>query len=265
MMQSESQTKRSDELLKLLRLLALAFFAASASLIATPAPGAVAGTEGVSPLFIVKDGKAGVVIVRSPQAGPIEQHAAEDLAKYINLMTGAPVPIVTAADAKTLLSSQRPAIWVGRAALEANPRMAERLQATVKQKPVLRADGIALLREGNKVFLAGSNDESHYFAVAELLRAWGVRWFMPGAFGECVPEQTELAVGDLDIFYAPPFEARTFGISWLGSGRRPGRFRVEEPVHRAPTYSRRGPLLVEICEGLGQQPLRGPADRPQHD
>src|SRR5208337_3432339 len=172
MMQSEGQTKRSDELLKLLRLLALAFFAASASLIATPAPGAIAGTESVSPLFIVKDGKSGVVIIRSPQAGPSEQHAAEDLAKYINLMTGVSVPIVSAADAKTMLSSARPAIWVGRAALDANPRLAERLQATLKKKPILRADGIALLREGNKLFLAGANDESHYFAVAELLRAW---------------------------------------------------------------------------------------------
>ena len=255
MMQSESQTKRSDELLKLLRLLALAFFAASASLIATPAPGAVAGTEGVSPLFIVKDGKAGVVIVRSPQADPIEQRAAEDLAKYINLMTGAPVPIVTAADAKTLLSSQRPAIWVGRAALEANPRMAERLQATVKQKPVLRADGIALLREGNKVFLAGSNDESHYFAVAELLRAWGVRWFMPGAFGECVPEQTELAVGDLDIFYAPPFEARTFGISWLGSGAGQEDFELRNLFIAHRHIPAAGHSLWKYAKGLANSPF----------
>ncbi len=51
--------------------------------------------QSVSPLFIVKDGKSDAVIVSSPQAGRYEQKAAEDLAKYIKIMTGAVVPIVT--------------------------------------------------------------------------------------------------------------------------------------------------------------------------
>ena len=228
----------------------------------TPAVCAVAGAESASPVFLVKDGKAGVVIVRSPQAGPNEQHAAEDLVKYVNLMTGVTVPIVSAAEAKTLLSSSRPVIWLGRAALEANPRLAERLQATLKRKPVLRADGIALLREGNKIYLAGSNDESHYFAVAELLRAWGVRWFMPGAFGECVPEQSELAVGDLDLLYAPPFEARTFGVSWLGSTAGMEDFELRNMFVAHRHIPAAGHSLWKYAKGLANSPFEVPLTAP---
>ena len=52
-----------------------------------------------------------------------------------------------------------------------------------------------LLRDGNRVYVAGNNDDSHYFAVAELLWRWGCRWYIPTEFGECIPEESELTVG----------------------------------------------------------------------
>src|SRR5208283_4605571 len=200
---------------------------------------------------------------RSPQAGPNEQHAAEDLAKYINLMTGVSVPIVSAADAKTMLSSARPAIWVGRAALDANPRLAERLQGTLKKKPILRADGIALLREGNKLFLAGANDESHYFAVAELLRAWGVRWFMPGDFGECVPRETSLSVGALDTVYAPPFEVRSFWVSWLGEDSGVAAYQLRNLMDGPNSVYPATHALGQYTGGLARTPFETPLTDPK--
>jgi hypothetical protein len=39
---------------------------------------------------------------------------------------------------------------------------------------------------------------------------------VPTDFGECIPEQPELSLGDLDETHAPPFEVRSYWISWNG-------------------------------------------------
>jgi hypothetical protein len=161
-------------------------FAVVAVTMATPACCATAGSPASNALLIVDRGKSDAVIVLSPQAGRFERQAAEDLAKYIKAMAGASVAISSASDVSDAgFASGRPLLIIGQAALAAKPILKRELAAVLEQKPLLRADGIVLLREANRVYLEGSNDESHYFAVAELLRAWGVRWFMPGAFGEC--------------------------------------------------------------------------------
>ena len=183
---------------------------------------AAAGGDAATPLIIAEAGKSDAVIVLSPTAGRYERQAAEDLAKYIALMTGAAPSIARTREAiDAALSSVRPLLLLGQAALAAKPQLSDRLAAIIKQKPDLRADGVVLLREANKVYLAGSNDESHYFAAAELLRAWGVRWFMPGEFGECVPQEQRLAIGDLAVVYAPPSRSAPFGS--LGSEIPPAR------------------------------------------
>jgi len=53
--------------------------------------------------------------------------------------------------------------------------------------------------------------------VSTLMHRWGCRWYLPTDLGECLPEVDRLAVGDLDIAYAPPFEVRSFWISWNGA------------------------------------------------
>ncbi|MDQ3623227.1 MAG: DUF4838 domain-containing protein, partial [Verrucomicrobiota bacterium] len=88
------------------------------------------------------------------------------------------------------------------------------LAAVAKKNPVVRADAVVLKRVNQRVYLAGANDESHYFAVASLLQQWGCRWYLPGAFGECIPAQPVLKIGGLDFAYAPPFEVRHYWLSW---------------------------------------------------
>ena len=185
--------------------------------LARPCLSATAGARGASELVIVKDRASDAVIVRAPGAGPHERLAAEDLAKYIEMMTGAKLPIADTPDAvAAALASRRPLLIVGEQALLAKPELAASLASVVKKHPYLRTDGIVLRREANRVYLAGNGDEAHYFAAAELLRRWGVRWFMPGDFGECAPEERELKIGDLDDASASPFEIRSYHLSWLG-------------------------------------------------
>jgi hypothetical protein len=157
------------------------------------------------------DARSRVVVVVSPDAGKWEKKAADDLAHYIGRMTGARATV--AADPKT----DAPVLLVGTAALQADPTLAQSLAKVAKKDPVLRADAIALRRSGNRILVVGTNDDSHYYAAAELLRRWGCRWYLPTAIGECVPEGKTLTVGDLDYAYAPPFEVRKYWIAWNGA------------------------------------------------
>jgi len=182
--------------------------------------GGGAPAAGAGELLVASRGEAIAGVVVRPQSGEGERAAAEDLVRYVELMTGARLPLFGPEELRA--GAGRSLIVVGQAALDAEPSLAGRLSAVAKKDPLLRADAIALLRKGARIYLAGTNDESHYYAVAELLSRWGCRWYTPTEFGECVPEREKLAVGELDYAYAPPFEIRTYWISWNGdeTGRR---------------------------------------------
>lgn len=183
--------------------------AALVLLTAGPAAAQVAGRPGGRELVVAADGKTSAVVVVSPAAGPWEKRAAADLAKYVGRMTGAE-PKVAATP------GGGPALVVGKAALDADPTLKDALAKVAKANPLLRADAVVIRRAGDRVLLAGTNDDSHYYAVAWLLRQWGCRWFVPTEFGECVPRHPRLSVGELDHAYAPPFEVRRYWLSWLG-------------------------------------------------
>lgn len=147
-----------------------------------------------------------------------ERRAADDLAHYAELMTGTKPDLLTEPAAiEAALKSDRPVFVVGELALKTEPDLRRQLSRVAKKDPVLRADAVVLRRAGNRVYLAGTNDDSHYFAAAELLRRWGCRWFMPTAFGEVVPIRGRLTLDDLDYAYGSPFEVRRFWLSWNAS------------------------------------------------
>lgn len=177
----------------------------------------VAGKSGPGDLTVAAAGGPAATVAVAPAAGEWEKRAAGDLVHYMRLMTGAgPKLADTAESVAAALKESGPVLVVGRAALEAEPSLRAALSGVAKPDPVLRADAIAIRRRGNRVYLAGTNDDSHYYAVAELLRRWGCRWYLPGALGECVPRHPSLGVGELDLAYAPPFEVRRYWLSWNG-------------------------------------------------
>lgn len=179
----------------------------------------VAGKPGSHDLTIADAGRTEAVVVVAPDAKKWERRAAEDLVHYIDLMSGArPMLATNRAAIDAVLKGEAPVLLVGSEALNARRHALEKaLNAVAKKNPVLRADAIAIQRDGNRVYVVGMNEECHYYAVAELLRLWGCRWFMASDFGECIPEQRTLSVGALDLAYAPPFEVRYIaGYAWLG-------------------------------------------------
>ncbi len=160
-------------------------------------------------LVIADEGKSAASVVVSAEAGEWEKRAADDLSRYIELLSGAKVPVANK-------PGEGINLFVGQAAIAADPSLKAALAKVTKPQPVLRADAIVLRRAGQRVFLAGTNDESHYYAVSELLKRWGCRWYLPTEFGECIPEQPHLAINELEYAYAPPFEIRKYWISWVG-------------------------------------------------
>ena len=177
--------------------------------------GATVGKPGESDLVVAQNGSSSARIVVAGDAGPWEKQAATDLAKFVHRMSGAEMRLASSPDEiKAALSNSAPVFVVGSEAIKEEPSLQAALSRVAKKNPVVRADAIVVKRAANRILLAGTNDESHYFAVSWLLQQWGCRWYLPGDFGECIPSHPELKIGILDFVYAPPFEVRHYWLSW---------------------------------------------------
>ncbi|MBS2034750.1 DUF4838 domain-containing protein [bacterium] len=211
----------------------------------------VIGVARGEPIELVKDGKSSAYILVRAEAGRWERQAAQDLAIVVRKMTGASLPVVNR-------QQEGFPIVVGDLA---RPRLAEQLERVIPKQPVLRSDAIALAVDSQGLYLAGSNDDSHYFAVAELMRRWGCRWYLPTDLGECIPQQTSLSLEPFSYSYAPPFEVRGYWISWNGD-----RTGYEEFAHRnfmnnasVPAGHAIGTYVKEVQKKLGRFEVSSPA------
>lgn len=168
-------------------------------------------------LVIADKGKSEAVVVVSPKAGLWEMTAASNLVHYVGLMSGAkPALSNTAESNSAALKSKSPLLIIGQEALKAEPVLQKALDKVAKKNPVLHADAIVVKRDGNRVYMAGTDDDCHYFAMVHLLNQWGCNWYLPSDFGECIPDNPTLKIDKLDFAYAPPFEVRTYWIAWNG-------------------------------------------------
>ena len=176
------------------------------------------GVARADDLVIAKSGQTEATVVVDVNAGVWEKQAAEDLVHYIELMTESRPKLAATA-------GKGPTFFVGSAALTAEPQLQALLDKVAEPKPLVRADAIVIRRDNSRIYLAGTNDESHYFAVARLLQDWGCRWYMPTEFGECIPHHDTLTLGDIDLAYAPPFELRHYWLSWNADQTGANEFR----------------------------------------
>jgi hypothetical protein len=176
-----------------------------------------------SALTLVKDGQPAATIVvsraaldakpykpgRGVKADPAQKarFAAEELQRVIEKMSGARLPL--AGDDAAV---QGPVVLVGASAKTAPLKLALPAGLT----PERREEGYLINAKGATLVLAG-NDEGPYqgtfFAVSEFLNRQGVRWFMPGDFGECVPKKATVETPDLTYRDKPDFPVR----SWNGN------------------------------------------------
>jgi hypothetical protein len=175
-------------------------------------------------VVLVKDGKpvATIVVAKEvlkadPELKPDQLHierssavkiaaAARDLQIYIEKMSGAKLPMV--GDDK---QPEGFLILVGRSELTKpfDKKIPDGLT------PDRNEEGLLILCQGNQLVLAG-NDQPIYcgseYAVAEFLHRLGVRWFMPGEYGDYVPKRKTIEFPEGEIVQKPSFKMR----NWWG-------------------------------------------------
>jgi hypothetical protein len=133
--------------------------------------------------------------------------AARDLQVYLEKMTGAKLPIV----GDDVPAPPGALVLVGRSAL--TKEFDAKIPAGLT--PARNEEGYVIIAGGDRLLLAG-NDEPYYhgteYAVAAFLHRLGVRWYMPGDYGEVVPKRNTVTVPVLNVRSSPDFKMR----NWWG-------------------------------------------------
>ena len=184
-------------------------------------------------LILVESGQARAVIVVAAdvvervesigleQAEPLSRidkvaWAAKELRDYLGKIAGVKLPIV--ADAAAGDSGVR--ILVGRSALTA-PFEGKIPQGLTPQR---EEEGALLLAEGQTLLLAGNDAGAYHgteYAVCFFLHRLGVRWYLPGEFGEVVPQQATIQLEAFEQLERPDFKLRNWWTHWFADDLRP--------------------------------------------
>ncbi len=149
-----------------------------------------------APVTIVQDGGSEFSIVHAADAPTSVVAAAQDLQTYIAQASGATLPIVT--------EPAQPAIILGAAA------GLDLADVPVEGFRLVTRDGNVLIAgpdtgEGEHTAQGGSSHGTRNGVCHFLEEFVGVRWLMPGEYGDDVPEMTTITVPETDMTDAPFF------------------------------------------------------------
>jgi hypothetical protein len=143
---------------------------------------------------IAENGVAKAVIVVAPDASEPEQHAAGELANFLEQITGAKFDIV-------------PPPAAGKARLLVGPQ-AGKLPAPDFSADGLDAEGIIIRSAGDDLILAGGYPRGTLYAVYTFLEEQlGCRWW--SSTESTIPKKPTLQVANLDVRYVPVLEYRS--------------------------------------------------------
>jgi len=146
------------------------------------------------PLRLVKQGKSTYSICVSETASPSEKHAADELQKFLEEMSGARLPIVTEAE-----QTEGDLVLVG------NSKLVQQLASRI---PFARLgpEGFVLRTAGNRLLIVGGEQRGTMYGVYTFLEKLGCRWFTRDL--SVIPKKATLTVEPLDEMQKPAFEYR---------------------------------------------------------
>ncbi len=155
-----------------------------------------------TPLAIAVDGRPAAEIVVSGGCHSAELFAADDLAHWVEAITGARLPVVTNAPTAAPGAKIRIGAAFGSAAF---PDDARRIGAT---------DGFAIRRRGDDLYLFGTKPRASVYAVASLLEEnTDLIWARPSEdFGTVFTQRPTLALDKTDILDIPAFEYHGWNV-----------------------------------------------------
>ena len=159
---------------------------------------------------LVRDGKPNAVIVIAETPTENAKIAGEEFQKYIEKISGAKLAIETP-DVIAFKKFPEGSVFV----LIGRSKLTEEMKVTIPSGVTknLQEEGFVILAKGNRLVLAGNDTEPYYgtrYAVYDLLNRLGVRWFVPGDFGEVVPRMKTIEFEEMSITEKPSFAVRSF-------------------------------------------------------
>ena len=127
------------------------------------------------PVFLVKESRANIEIVKPSSATDFESQAADDLKEYLEKVTDATIVIKHEDEV-----IEKIPVYVGRCLAS---------QHLVGTAESLINDGYVIQINADSIHLLGKNDLATRFAVYGFLEDYiGVHWFMPEVWGDGFPE-----------------------------------------------------------------------------
>lgn len=158
-------------------------------------------------MTIVKNGLPNAAIVVAADANDNVKLAVNDLQTYIRKMSGANLPIVN----ESAVPSGN-VIFVGKS----KPASSMGISIPSGLTSARREEGFIEAVKGNRILLAGNEVEPYHgteYAVYDFLNRLGVRWYMPGEFGEVVPHKSTITVPSIQVTEKPDFIQRNWWIN----------------------------------------------------
>jgi hypothetical protein len=146
------------------------------------------------PLALVKQGVSTYSIGVSETASPSEKHAAAELQKFVEEMSGARLPIVTEAEKPE-----------GNLVLVGNSTLVEPFASKISFEK-LGPEGFVLRTVGNRVLIVGGRQRGTLYGVYTFLEKLGCRWFTRDL--SVIPKKPTLVIEPLDELQRPAFEYR---------------------------------------------------------
>jgi len=140
---------------------------------------------GAASFDLVKEGQATSCVVLPATAGPVEKHAASELARFLEKVTSARTPV-----GDTPAQGFYP-VYLGTAEVTFIPR-SESINKAVAR---LTNDGFVLAADKDGVRVIAKKPLGVLYGAYEILkRQAGVRWFAPGAEFEYCPRQPSVSM-----------------------------------------------------------------------
>lgn len=155
---------------------------------------------------LVKKGQPKATVVVPAQGNEKAKTAAAELQSYVEKISGAKLLIVP-----DTAQVEGPVVLVGSSKYTDSTLLKIPSGLTAAR----REEGYLIDSRDNRLVLAG-NDAGPYhgteYAVYDFLKRLGVRWFMPGDFGEMVPKKDNITFPEIEIKEKPDFIMRNW---WL--------------------------------------------------
>jgi hypothetical protein len=169
----------------------------------------VKGAKSFGGLRVVSAGRPQASIVLGKAAGELTKYAATELRKYLRILSGAEVPIISE-DGVSSRPAKEALILVGGPA--SNSAIREAAQAKWVNFSGLKSEGFVLKTgdfKGHPAVVAGGNDDaSVMYGVYDLIERLGVTFQLTG---EVIPAQrSDLEVPALEVRKEPAFARRGF-------------------------------------------------------